>query len=263
VDGDGGHTCKTNCSKYGLSYKEYHYHPERKPSSRSTKSDKKKTYYRKKTESYQKRTYNVDEKCNIDKPFSGKVVGISDGDTITVLCNNQPVKIRLYGIDTPEKRQDFGTKAKQFTANFAFDKLAIVYPETIDKYGRTIAIVEVNNKNLNESLVANGYAWVYRKYCKKSLCQKLLLSESEARKSKLGLWSHKNPIKPENYRRGIRQATNLKFNNVNIQYNGNQRSKIFHLPGCDFYDCKNCPIVFHSKDEAIQNGYKPCSQGKP
>jgi len=91
--------------------------------------------------------------------FQGKCVGIADSDTITVLSENKTQhKIRLYGIDCPEKAQDFGQKTKQFTADMVFSK--VVEVEAIDKdhYGRTVGLVRVDGKSLNEELVKAGYA---------------------------------------------------------------------------------------------------------
>ena len=136
--------------------------------------------------------------------WPGKVVRVVDGDTIVVLDNkNQQVKIRLYGIDTPEKRQAFGRKAKQFTANLVWKKQVQVKPVAIDRYGRTIALVYFDKqKCLNRELVASGYAWVYRRYCKSwRLCSRWLQAEKEARKSRLGLWRDPNPTPPWIWRR--------------------------------------------------------------
>ena len=76
--------------------------------------------------------------------WRGKVVGVSDGDTITVMHHDKGEKIRLYGIDCPEKRQAFGKRAKQFTSNMVFGKNVEVRPVTTDRYGRTIAWVYVD-----------------------------------------------------------------------------------------------------------------------
>ncbi len=73
--------------------------------------------------------------------WSGKVVGVSDGDTITVLRDKKPQKIRLYGIDCPEKRQPFANKAKQFTSELVLGKSVEVEPVATDRYGRTVAFV--------------------------------------------------------------------------------------------------------------------------
>src|SRR5438094_4600286 len=99
--------------------------------------------------------------------FSGRVVGVTDGDTIKVMHNGRAEKIRLYGIDCPEKRQAFGTKAKQFTSGQAFGKDVTVQVKDTDRYGRTVGIVILpDGRSLNEELVYQGLAWWYRKYSK-------------------------------------------------------------------------------------------------
>ena len=122
------------------------------------------------------------------KTWSGKVIGISDGDT------------RLYGIDTPEKGQAFGKKAKQFTSSMVYGKTVDIEAKDIDRYGRTVGMVYVNGESLNEALVNNGYAWVYRKYCKEVFCNDWISLESAARYGKIGLWSAPNPIPPWDFR---------------------------------------------------------------
>jgi len=77
--------------------------------------------------------------------ITGKVVAIADGDTITVLQNKTQYKIRLYGIDTPEKAQDFGRRAKQFTSDLVYGKHVKVVQEDIDRYGRIVGMVYVND----------------------------------------------------------------------------------------------------------------------
>ena len=85
--------------------------------------------------------------------WSGKVVGVADGDSITVMHNGKGEKIRLYGIDCPEKQQAFGNKAKQLTSQMVFKKIVKVKPVTTDRYGRTVAWVSCDGKSLNESLL--------------------------------------------------------------------------------------------------------------
>ena len=104
-------------------------------------------------------------------PIQGKVISIADGDTITVLQDNKQYKIRLYGIDTPEKKQDFGQKAKQFTSDMVFKQYVKVVSYDIDRYGRTVGMVYIGQKCLNEELIRSGLAWVYKKYCSESFCK--------------------------------------------------------------------------------------------
>jgi endonuclease YncB( thermonuclease family) len=121
--------------------------------------------------------------------WSGMVVGVTDGDTIKVMgSHNKQVKIRLYGIDTPEKGQAFGKKTKQFTSDMVFGKIVEVDTVTVDRYGRTIALVyDTDGKSLNEELIRAGLAWVYTRYCDWAICETWEGLEAEAREAKLGL----------------------------------------------------------------------------
>ena len=140
-------------------------------------------------------------------PWSGMVVGVSDGDTIKVMgAHNKQVKIRLYGIDCPEKSQALGKKAKQFTSDMVYGKIVEVDPVTVDRYGRTIALVyDTDGKSLNEELVRAGFAWVYTRYCDWAICETWEGLEAEAREAKLGLWRDPDPIPPWEFRRKRRQ----------------------------------------------------------
>jgi micrococcal nuclease len=92
--------------------------------------------------------------------FSGKVVGVSDGDTITVLQNRTPIKVRLHGIDCPEIGQDFGSRAKAFASEIVFGQVVKVVPRETDRYGRTVAdVILVDGRILNHELVRAGLAW--------------------------------------------------------------------------------------------------------
>ena len=90
------------------------------------------------------------------------MVFITDGDTIQVLHDGKTEKVRLWGIDTPEKRQAFDTKAKQFTSEKAFGKVVTVEVKDTDRYGRTVGVITLpNGRILNRELVSNGLAWWY------------------------------------------------------------------------------------------------------
>jgi len=131
--------------------------------------------------------------------WEGKVVGVTDGDTITVLQDKTPVKVRLYGIDCPEKRQAFGTRAKQFTSDLVFGKVVDVwsYPGYVDRYGRTVGIVRLADETVvNQEIVRVGFGWVYPAYCKKPVCLEWKRLESEAASARLGLWRNENPVPP-------------------------------------------------------------------
>lgn len=128
--------------------------------------------------------------------LSGKVVSIHDGDTITVLQGKQQVKIRLYGIDAPELKQPYGKKSKQFLANLIAGEVVEVEENGKDRYKRTIGTVYLGGADINAQMVANGYAWAYRKFSKKYTPQ-----ESQAKKQGLGLWRDKEPAPPWEWRK--------------------------------------------------------------
>jgi micrococcal nuclease len=114
------------------------------------------------------------------------VVAISDGDTLTARCDHQTVKVRLAQIDAPEKNQAYGQRSKQSLSNICFNKQAVIKPETIDKYGRTVAHVECDGIEANREQVKQGMAWVYDKYAKD---QTLYLEQDSAKGNKRGLWA--------------------------------------------------------------------------
>jgi endonuclease YncB( thermonuclease family) len=117
---------------------------------------------------------------------TGKVVGISDGDTLMLLVKKTPHIIRLAEIDTPEMEQPFGNKAKQILSELVFEKNIIVDVQTINPYGRAIARAYVNNLGVCAEMVRQGAAWVYREYVKD---ESLFELESEAKEAKRGLWA--------------------------------------------------------------------------
>ena len=94
----------------------------------------------------------------------GKVVGVTDGDTITVLVAERPVKVRLAEIDTPERKQPWGSRAKQALSSKVFRENVEVRVLNIDRYGRTVGHVWIGDRNINREMIREGHAWVYRRY---------------------------------------------------------------------------------------------------
>lgn len=133
--------------------------------------------------------------------WTGQVVSVTDGDTIKVMHDGVETKVRLYGVDTPEKKQAYGKKAKEFTASLVAGKKVDVDPIDQDRYGRTVGIVTATGQSLNKSLVKNGYAWVYQKYCHRAECKSWTSEEAQARSAKLGLWADQKPVPPWEWRR--------------------------------------------------------------
>lgn len=130
--------------------------------------------------------------------FSARVVGVSDGDTITVLHGAQDLKVRLYGIDCPEKGQAYGTRAKLFTAQAVFGRDVTVRAVTRDQYGRIVGEVTLpDGASLNRALVEAGFAWWYREYPSDP---ELATLEAEARAARRGLWADRSPVPPWEFR---------------------------------------------------------------
>ena len=134
--------------------------------------------------------------------WMAKVVSVTDGDTIKVYnAELGQVKIRFYGIDTPEKGQPYGKAAGKYLASLVAGAAVEVESVTKDRYGRTVGIVWDNETNINQEMVRSGYAWVYQRYCDKPFCDYWLALENEAKTSKFGLWQEPNPIPPWEWRR--------------------------------------------------------------
>lgn len=120
--------------------------------------------------------------------------GKTDGDTIKLLFpGNYQEKVRLYGIDCPEKKQPFGTKAKQFASDMVFGKVVELERINKDRYGRTIGWVTVNGRSLNRALLNAVLAWHYRQYSSDISLARL---ERAARNKRIGLWYERQPIAP-------------------------------------------------------------------
>ena len=138
--------------------------------------------------------------CSAEESFSGKVVSVADGDTIQVLQGTRAIKVRLWGVDAPEREQDFYSVSRQFTAENVFGKTVTVIVKERDQYGRSVGTVLFENAlNLNHELVRAGLAWWYRHFAKDD--QILPVLEQQARDAKRGLWSMPNPQAPWEFRR--------------------------------------------------------------
>ncbi|WP_299988288.1 thermonuclease family protein [uncultured Pontibacter sp.] len=128
-----------------------------------------------------------------------RVVGVKDGDTFELLRNGQTITVRLLGVDTPEKNQAYGQRAKQFASDLAFGKNVRLIEHNKDRYGRTVGtIILPDGRNLNEELVREGFAWHYTAYSKDKTLANL---EADARRFKRGLWQDPNPVAPWDFRK--------------------------------------------------------------
>jgi endonuclease YncB( thermonuclease family) len=137
--------------------------------------------------------------------LNGRVVAIADGDTVTVLdTSNKQWKIRLMGIDAPEKKQAFGQKSKANLSDLAFDKQVAVEYSKKDKYGRTVGKIIVDGVDANLEQVRAGLAWHYKKYEREQPVDDRAAyaqAEEQARAEKKGLWVDAEPTPPWDWRK--------------------------------------------------------------
>jgi endonuclease YncB( thermonuclease family) len=140
--------------------------------------------------------------------LTGKIVSITDGDTLTLLdASNQQHKIRIAGIDSPEKAQDFGQKAKSNLGALAFDQPATAECRKRDRYQREICVVKVAGLDVGLEQVRAGMAWWYRQYISdQSPNERADYEQAEfnAKIHRLGLWNSRNPTPPWDWRKGMR-----------------------------------------------------------
>lgn len=131
------------------------------------------------------------------KIITGKVIRVADGDTITILdAQNTQNKIRLYGIDAPEKAQDFGNKSREKLASLVAGKDIAVTVLDIDRYGRNVGRINIEGKEVAEEMLKAGMVWVYTSYCKIPECKQWKELETQAKTAKIGLWSNPTAQEP-------------------------------------------------------------------
>ena len=146
--------------------------------------------------------------CDTTFCLDAVVVGISDGDTVTILDaeRRQRIKVRLTEIDTPERGQPWGTRVRQALADKVFRRDVRVASEGEDRYGRLLGRLYVGDRDINREMVREGHAWVYRRYSSDIW---LLDDEEAVRETRQGLWSlpETDRVPPWEWRRGVRSSS--------------------------------------------------------
>ncbi len=128
------------------------------------------------------------------RQVTGKVVGVHDGDTITLLHGKgKKLKVRLEGIDAPETNQPFGDASRQTLDTMVWGKVVTIVPTAVDKYGRTVGRVWLGQFDVNREMVRIGLAWWYDRYSQETA---LGQAQQQARYNRWGLWSDPNPTPP-------------------------------------------------------------------
>lgn len=137
----------------------------------------------------------------------GNVVKIADGDTFTLLVNGkEQIKIRIDGIDAPEKGQAFGNRAKEYLSKMIWGEPIIVQVLKTDRYGRSIGKVSTPTiLDVGLEMIKAGYAWQYRDY---NNDKSYTAAENQARKNMKGLWLDKKPIRPQDFRKSKKNNNN-------------------------------------------------------
>jgi endonuclease YncB( thermonuclease family)/methylphosphotriester-DNA--protein-cysteine methyltransferase len=198
---------------------------------------------------------------NVELVIEGKVVRVSDGDTITVLdADNKQHKIRFQGIDAPESKQDFGQASKENLSKMVFGKQVTVTWSKVDKYRRTVGKVFLDGKDVNIEQIKAGMAWHYKKYADEQPPEDRITyakAEEEARAAKLGLWQDPNPTPPGEWRA---EAKTERWGPAPPEGTiiGNKNSKKYHRPDCPGYRdmSEKNRAFFKSVEEAEAAGYK-------
>jgi endonuclease YncB( thermonuclease family) len=154
------------------------------------------------------------------RTIEGLVIKVSDGDTINVMDSlGTKVKVRLYGIDAPETEksnrrtghiskpgQPYGDEASTALQSKVYRKMVKLEIMDIDRYKRSVGIVWLNEEDINQEMVAEGYAWAYRQYLDRPHASEYLKAEESARLKKLGIWQQYNPQPPWEFRKSQRQG---------------------------------------------------------
>ena len=140
--------------------------------------------------------------------LAGRVIGIHDGDTLTLLdANRREQRVRLAGIDAPEARQRYGQAARRALAAEAFGKEAGASCPKTDKYGRKVCVVTVDGRDVGLALLEAGAAWHFKAFAREQSTWDRLRyarAEEDARRRRAGLWEDPEALPPWEWRRGVR-----------------------------------------------------------
>ncbi|NDD52981.1 thermonuclease family protein [bacterium] len=186
--------------------------------------------------------------------ISGKVISITDGDTIKILVQKQQITIRLNAIDAPEIGQPFGQKSKQALSSLIGEKIVSVDVVDRDRYGRSVGNVRIGERLINEEMVRDGWAWHFKKYSKSKMLDDL---EADAREAKRGLWSDSQaPEAPWDYRSRMARERGEERPEpvdgiVHVTRDGNR----YHAEGCRHLKGSVEEITVA---EAKRRGLSPC-----
>jgi endonuclease YncB( thermonuclease family) len=202
--------------------------------------------------------------------FSGRVIAVHDGDTISVREATRTIRVRLADIDSPEFGQAHGASAREFTSQLLLDHVVQVQGRGLDQYDRVIGRVSLGRVNANEAIVRAGMAWVYSRGAADAA---LADAERSAKARHAGLWADASPTPPWVWRRAhqatapdvpasrpraeAQAAERIALPEARGPFHGNTQSRVFHRAGCPHYNCKQCDDEFLTAQSALEAGYRP------
>jgi endonuclease YncB( thermonuclease family) len=123
---------------------------------------------------------------SVAETLRGRVVGVTDGDTVRLLVYGRQYKVRLGEIDAPESGQPYGRASKRMLSNLVFGQTITARVTDVDRYGRSVAVLTLGGTNINAEMVKRGGAWAYRRYLSD---QRYIRWEDDARRARSGLWN--------------------------------------------------------------------------
>lgn len=171
---------------------------------------------------------------SIADTLHGRVVGVADGDTVTVLdATDIQWKIRLSGIDAPEKKQAFGNKSKEALSALVFNKQVAVEFNKRDKYGRTVGKIMVDGIDANLEQIKAGMAWHYKQYEREQPEADRITyahAEEQAQATRRGLWADPDPIPPWDWRKQQKAETHATEDWVWVKVGGNDSQTVYADP---------------------------------
>lgn len=140
----------------------------------------------------------IESQAARNEVINGRAIEVYDGDTITLLNNDKKYKVRFYGIDAPEARQEHGVAARNALRTKILGKQVTVTVVNLDRYGRAVGKVHLDSRFINLEMVREGHAWYYENYARGE--DEIESAHYAAKKAGLGLWQYKSPVPPWRYR---------------------------------------------------------------
>jgi endonuclease YncB( thermonuclease family) len=190
----------------------------------------------------------------ISRQIVAEVVGVLDGDTVDVLIpSGRRLRVRVHGVDAPERGEPFSQQALNFTRVFMFAKRVTVIGRDVDAYDRLVARVVVDGADASPALLSAGLACHFRRYSDDPILE---AAEQAARTARRGFWAP-GAQQPACVAREAKAQQTTSPSVPAIGFVGNVNSRVFHSPACPNANCKNCTRRFGTRGEAVAAGFRP------